>query len=68
MRRMQRLGESEERGRLYGVRQLLNTLFILSALAGMLIYFKGSKDIGGYVLIASCVLKFAEVTLRLMKL
>lgn len=68
MRRMHRIGEDGQRGRLYGVRQVLNLLFILTALAGMLLFFKVSRDTGGYVLIASCVLKFAEVTLRLMKL
>ena len=63
---MERLGE--ERGRFFAMRQVLNTLFILTALAGMFIYFKGNRDVGSYLLIACCVLKFAEVTLRLMKL
>lgn len=67
MRRMKRIGE-DERGRLYGVRQVLNTLFILCAIVGMIFYFKASKDTGVYILIAACVLKFAEVTLRLMKI
>ena len=58
----------EERGRFFGLRQVLNVLFIMTAIAGMLIYFKMSKQTGSYLLIASCVLKFAEVTLRLMKL
>lgn len=58
----------EERGRFFVLRQVLNTLFILTALAGMLLYFKWSRDIGTYLLIASCVLKFAETTLRIMKL
>ena len=63
---MERIGE--ERGRFFMLRQVLNTLFILMAIAGMLVYFKGSRDVAVYLLIASCVLKFAEVTLRLMKL
>lgn len=67
MRRMQRIGDNE-RGRYYGVRQVLNTLFILTAIIGMVLFFKVSKDSGTYLLIGSCVLKFAEVTLRLMKL
>ncbi len=58
----------EERGRFFVLRQVLNTLFILTALVGMLLYFKWSRDIGTYLLIASCVLKFAETTLRIMKL
>lgn len=58
----------EERGRFFVLRQVLNTLFILTALAGMLLYFKWSRDIGTYLLIASCILKFAETTLRIMKL
>lgn len=63
---MDRIGE--ERGRYYGLRQVLNTLFILTAIVGMILYFKVSKQTGTYLLIGSCVLKFAEVTLRLMKL
>jgi len=66
MRRMERIGE--ERGRFFGLRQILNTLFILGAIAGMLFYFKADKDTGVYILIGSCILKFAEVTLRLMKI
>lgn len=67
MRRMKRIGE-EERGRYYGLRQVLNTLFILTAIVGMVCYFKASRETGTYILIASCVFKFAEVTLRLMKI
>lgn len=63
---MDRIGE--ERGRYFMLRQILNTLFILTAIVGMVLYFKVSKQTGTYLLIASCVLKFAEVTLRLMKL
>jgi hypothetical protein len=47
---------------------VLNTLFIVGAIVGMLLYFKADKDTGVYVLIASCILKFAEVTLRLMRI
>ena len=63
---MDRIGE--ECGRFFMLRQVLNTLFILTAIAGMLLYFKWSRDVGTYLLIASCVLKFVEVTLRLMKI
>jgi hypothetical protein len=63
---MDRIGE--ERGRFFLLRQVLNTLFILTAIVGMAFYFKAGKDVGTYLLIASCVLKFAEVTLRLMKI
>jgi len=63
---MDRIGEA--RGRFFMLRQVLNTLFILTAIAGMLLYFKWSRDVGTYLLIASCVLKFVEVTLRLMKI
>ena len=63
---MERIGE--ERGRFFVLRQVPNTLFILTALAGLLVFFKFSRDVGSYLLIASCGLKFAEVTLRLMKI
>jgi hypothetical protein len=64
---MPRIGE-EERGRFYTLRQILNTLFILTALIGMVLYFKSNRDLATYLLIASCIIKFMEVTLRLMKL
>ena len=63
---MNRIGE--EHGKFFGLRQVLNVLFILTVIVGMLLYFKVSKQTGSYLLIASCVLKFAEVTIRLMKL
>ena len=53
---------------MYGIRQVLNTLFVISVIAGMVLYLKVDRDAGTYTLIGSCVLKFIEVTLRLMKI
>ena len=63
---IERIGE--ERGKLFGLRQILNVLFILSAIAGMIVWFQVSKQVGTYLLIGACVLKFAEVTLRIIKI
>lgn len=63
-----RMAPVEDRGQLHQVRQVLNLLFILGAIVGMVLYFKVNRDTGTYVLIGACVFKFVEVTLRIMKL
>ena len=49
------------------LRNWLNTIFIIGALAGMFIYYKGNRDTGLYVILASMMIKFAESALRMMK-
>lgn len=66
MRRMKRIGE--EHGSMYGIRQVLNTLFVISVIIGIVLYLKVDRNVGTYTLIGACVLKFVEVTLRLMKI
>lgn len=61
------IGE-EEKGRTYPIRQWLNVIFILLTLAGILIWYTWSRDIATYTLIAAVVVKFVEVTMRLMNI
>lgn len=68
LKRRHRMPRIEDQGRLHQVRQVLNLIFILGAILGMVLYFKAGRDTGTYVLIAACVFKFVEVTLRIMKL
>ncbi len=49
------------------LRNWLNTIFIIGALAGMFIYYKGNRDTGIYIILISMMIKFAESALRMMK-
>lgn len=64
-----RRGEEEDnpRGRYATLRQILNILFMLGAVTGVLVYFYKSRDIGTIVILASMVFKFVECVLRLLK-
>jgi len=57
-----------DEGRLRKLRMWLNIFFMLGALAGMAVYTWYDHNIGVYILIAASVLKFIELTLRMMKL
>ncbi len=50
------------------LRNILNTIFIIGALAGMATYYWGNKDTGTYIILAAMTFKFIEVTVRLLKL
>jgi Flp pilus assembly protein TadB len=59
---------NDDKGRFYQVRQLLNLFFIILAIAGMIIWYVYSPQLGGITLISAVAFKFMELTLRLMKL
>lgn len=50
------------------VRNILNTLFIIGAIVGIVLTLKGQRLAGTYVVCAAMVLKFAESAIRLLKL
>ena len=58
----------KDEGRTYRLRQWMNVVFIVVALIGMGIYFIGYQTVGLYTIGFGCVLKFIELTLRMMKL
>lgn len=60
--------DEENRGLSYYVRQVLNVLFLLLAVAGLVLWYAVSKNVGAYTLIAALVFKFAELSLRIMKI
>ena len=60
------LGSGEKLNR---VRWWINLVFIIAALAGMVLWFApGSRQVATYLLIGAVVLKFIEATLRILKL
>ena len=46
----------------------LNVIFMVGAIAGLIVYFKVDHDLAKYILIASLVFKFVELFLRIFKI
>lgn len=63
-----RLQKFEDTGRLRGLRQWLNIIFIIGAAVGMIWYVKADHDTAVYIMIGAGVFKFIELTLRIAKL
>lgn len=53
-----------EKGRFFKIRNIINIVFIILAIAGMVIYLTWSQAIGGPVLIVAIALKMIECVLR----
>ncbi len=54
------------KGRFFKIRNILNFLFIILAIVGMIVYLHASHNVGGAILIASVFIKFTESVLRLI--
>lgn len=50
------------------LRMWLNIIFMVGAIAGLIIYFKVDHDTAKWVLIGSLVFKFVELFLRIFKI
>ena len=46
----------------------LNIIFMVGAIAGLVLYFYIDREVSKYVLIVSCVFKFVELALRILKI
>lgn len=68
MNRYNNLEPFKDTGRLRGIRQWLNIIFILGAIVGMLWYVTADRDTAIYIMIGAVVFKFVELTLRIAKL
>lgn len=53
--------------RMFKIRNVLNILFMVIAIVGIAVYFLTSHTVGTYIVLASCVFKFVECSLRLIK-
>ena len=53
--------------RLFKIRNVLNILFMVIAIIGITVYFLSSHTLGIYIVLASCVFKFVECSLRLIR-
>lgn len=56
-----------DNNRILMIRQILNVIFMLGAVVGVIVYFYSSHDIGTYIILASIVFKIFECALRLIK-
>ncbi|MCD7713796.1 MAG: hypothetical protein LUI08_02520 [Prevotella sp.] len=65
-RRLERMSYAE-RGRFFRIRNILNLVFIVLAIAGMAVYFYSNRSIGGAMLIVAIVLKLVECVLRIIR-
>lgn len=50
------------------LRLWLNILFMVGAIAGLVVYFYADREVAKYILIAACVFKFVELGLRILKI
>jgi hypothetical protein len=66
--RHSRLKPFRDEGRTYRLRQWINVAFLLISIIGVAVYYAGHHVTGLYIVGAACVLKFIELTLRLMKM
>lgn len=49
------------------IRNWLNFIFIIAAIAGMYLYYASSKEMGIYVILGAILIKFTESALRMLK-
>lgn len=52
------------KGKFFKIRNILNTLFIIGAVAGLLLYYISDHTVGIVVILSSMVFKLAECCLR----
>lgn len=50
------------------LRLWLNIIFMVGAIAGLLVYFYCDHETAKYILIVACVFKFVELALRILKI
>ena len=60
-----RRGEKDDR--YIVLRNILNIIFMVGAVAGLIVYFKVSQDTGTIIILISMVFKIVECVFRFMK-
>ena len=68
MNKYNNLKPFRDEGRTYGMRQWINVAFLLLSVVGVGVYFLGWQTAGLYIVGLALVLKFIELTLRILKL
>ena len=57
----------ERSDRFFMVRNILNIIFMLGAVVGVLLYYLSSHAVGTFVLLCAIIFKVAECCLRLLR-
>lgn len=57
----------KERGKFFLLRNILNTVFIIGAVVGMLVYFFKNEEVGTIIVLGSMSVKMCECVIRLVK-
>ncbi len=61
-----RRDEESLRKKYYIIRNILNTIFIIGAIVGVLLYYFYSQTTGTYVILGSMIFKMAECCFRFL--
>ena len=67
MRYRSRFDEDEKQDKYLMLRQILNIIFMLGAVVGVLLYFYHNKTIGTIVIVVAMFFKMVECVFRLLK-
>ncbi len=67
-RRHHRLEPFRDNGPTFVLRQWLNIIFLVGAVAGIIAMYTCSRETGIYIFLGASVLKFIELALRMLKL
>lgn len=62
-----RFDEDEKQDKYLMLRQILNIIFMLGAVVGVLLYFYQNKTIGTIVIVVAMLFKMVECVFRLLK-
>ena len=66
--RHHRLEPFRDNGPTFVLRQWLNIVFLIGAVAGIVVMYVHSREMGIYIFLGASVLKFIELALRVLKL
>ncbi len=61
-----RRNEDSLKRKYFIIRNILNTIFLIGAVAGVLIYYFHSNELGTYVILGSMIFKMAECCFRFL--
>ncbi|MCQ2244715.1 MAG: hypothetical protein MJZ32_10720 [Bacteroidaceae bacterium] len=61
-----RRDEDSMKQKFFLIRNILNTIFIIGAIVGVLLYFFYSNTIGTYVILGAMIFKMAECCFRFL--
>ncbi|MDO4160234.1 MAG: hypothetical protein Q4D41_07250 [Prevotellaceae bacterium] len=67
IRRRRRGGDEEDKDRFMLLRNILNIIFMIGAVVGVVIWLQWNQNIGLIVILASMVFKFVECVFRFIK-